>query len=417
MNKPNCKVAVVGGGISGLVIAEGLIKRGYENVTIFEKSERIGGKLYTIWYKGKSYELGASFGLPSQLNLKRLMEQLDIKADGPKLSRINYNADGKKTMQIPKELLKDFIDELDRLPDVLEKYSSLENISLQNIESALMLTFSKWCDIHQFKVLKTVYVHYFTIFGLGNIEEVPALYVLKIMNYDHLMSFMRLPEFSTWKDGVTSLTEALSKSIKDIRLGQRVIDILLASNGKLHVKTPYEVLEYDRVIITTPLEQFSHFHFWDRDMKERLNRIKYQSFNVYAFLANRVPKGCGCILENLSPSRQGHITIWNTRWEISNDEELIILYAYDPPYDSKLSPLEIIIGDLSRLGVENPRLYQAKHWKHCPYVDTSELENGFYDKMEAMQGKNNIFLAGEIMSTLSIDNCIRYSIDLLNRFF
>lgn len=416
MNKEECKVAVIGGGLSGLVIAEGLQKKGYKNVTVFEKDERIGGKLYTILYKGKSHELGAIFGLPSQPNLKDLMKRLDIKTDGPKLSRINYNTKGQRIMPIAKEELAEFVEEMDRLPEVLELYNSLRKANIEYIEPTLMLPFSQWCDIHEFRILKTIYTQYFTIFGLGNIEEVPALYVLRILNYNHLMSFMELPEFSTWKNGVSTLAEALSKEIKDIRLGQKVIDISPSNQGTLLVQTQFESLEFNKLIIAAPLDQFANLQFWDQDMKGYLNSIKYQSFNVYAFIADKIPKGCGCILENLLPSRQGHITIWNSRWDEDGDG-MVMLYAYNHPNNSKISSLDTIKDDLLKLGVQNPRLYQTKNWQHCPYVDTITLENGFYNKMEEMQGKNNIFLAGEIMSTLSLENCIKYSIDLLNRFF
>lgn len=141
MNKRDYRVAVIGGGLSGLVIAEGLQRKGYKNTTIFEKEERLGGKLHTIWYKEKSYELGAIFGLPSYSSLKSLMKRLNIKADGPKLSRTNYNADGQRIMPIPKEDLEGFMEELERLPQVLDIYKSLENISIKNIEPSLMLPF------------------------------------------------------------------------------------------------------------------------------------------------------------------------------------------------------------------------------------------------------------------------------------
>ncbi len=109
MNKENCRIAIIGGGLSGLVMAYDLQRKGYKNITVFEKEDRIGGKLHTIWYKGKSYELGgAIFGLPSYINLRELMRELNIKVDGPKLSRTNYNADGKKIMPIPKEDLEGF---------------------------------------------------------------------------------------------------------------------------------------------------------------------------------------------------------------------------------------------------------------------------------------------------------------------
>ena len=417
MNKLDSKIAVIGGGLSGLVIGDGLQKKGYKNVTIFEKNQRLGGKLHTIWYKGKSYELGAIFGLPSQRNLKALMKRLNIKADGPKLSRINYNSHGQKIMPIPKDKLKAFVEELDRLPNVLGSYKSLEDITMGEIEPSLMIPFSKWCEIHEFIILKTVYVHYFTVFGLGNIEEVPALYVLRIMNYDSLMSFMELPEFATWEQGVSSIIDSLSEGIHDIRLGQNVIDISLSINNSLMIETEFEVLEFDYVVITPNLDQFLGLSIWDQEMRKHLNSIRYQYFNVYLFIVDKVPKGCGCILENLESSRQGHITIWDSRWESNNGEGMVVVYAYNPPDNSKIFSLDLIKDDLSKLGIQNSRLYQARRWKHCPYVDTQELENGFYDKMERMQGKNNIFLAGEIMSTLSMENTIRYAQDLVNRFF
>lgn len=417
MNKTDYKVAVIGGGLSGLTIAEGLQKKGYKNVTVFEASDRVGGKLHTIWYKSRSYEFGALFGLPSQKHLKGLMKRFNIKADGPKLSRGNYDANGQKIMQIPKAVLSDFVSELDRLPDVLLSYKSLEYANIHNLENSLMLPFSKWCDINQFKVLKTVYAHHFTSYGLGDIDVVPALYVLRVLKYDNLMSFMELPEFFTWKEGVSSLVKCLEQAIKDIRLRQKVLNITITEQEKLCVHTAFEVLEFDRVVITSPLHQFSHVYDADEAMKEFLSAIKYQRYSVYAFKADKLPKGCGCVLENLETSKRGHLIIWNTRWDLWDGDDLVMVYAYDRPGNSPKASFKMIESDLLKLGVQNPRLYQVKHWQQFSHVEASVLQKGFYDKMEAMQGKNNIYLAGEVMSTVSMDNCIWYSNNLINQYF
>ena len=410
-------MAIVGAGLTGLVITRELQKKGYKNVTVFEKEDRLGGKLHTILYKGKSYELGAIFGLPSHLHLKALAKELNIKTDGPKLSRINYDANGNKIMPIPKAKLGGFLEELDRFSETLAMYPSLGDVRIHMMESSLMLPFSKWCDLHQFEVLKTIYTHYFTIFGLGNINEVPALYVLRILNDEHLMSFMELPEFSTWKEGVSSLIKCLREGIKDIRLGQEVTHISLSQHETLWVQTSFETLEFDQVIIAAPLEQYAHLSIMGEGLMQHLSDIKYQFFNVYAIIAQNIPKGCGCVLENLDPSKNGHMVIWDARWGIVDGEGMVTVYAYSPPKDSQTSDFERIKSDLSKLDVQSPRLYQAKRWKHCPYVDTHALQNGFYDKMENIQGKNNVFFAGEIMSTLSMDNCIRYAKDLVKRYF
>ena len=109
--------------------------------------------------------------------------------------------------------------------------------------------------------------------------------------------------------------------------------------------------------------------------------------------------------------------MWNARWEEKEGEGMMMVYAYNPLDTSLLSSFELIKEDLQKLGVINPKLYHAKRWKHCPYVGQEALENGFYDLLESMQGTHHLYFAGEIMSTLSMDNCIRYSEDLVRRFF
>lgn len=417
MNKMNCSVAVIGGGLSGLVVAAALQKKGYRNVTVFERDNRVGGKLHTIWYKGMSYELGALFGLPIQKHLKALMKEYNIRIDGKNLSRVNYDRDGNKIMQIPKESLGEFLEEVDRLPDILETYQSLEKVNIHHLEPPLTLPFSKWCDLHHLRVLKSIYMHYFTSYGLGDIETVPALYVLRILNYDTVMSFMELPEFFTWKTGVSSLIEGLSQTVRNLRLGQNVTKISLSDQERLCVHTEFEKLEFDRVVISAPLDQFSSFFDEDHEMKDFLKSIKYQDYNVYAFIGEKLPKGCGCVLENLSSEKKGHLILWNSRWDSKDEEGLLTVYAYNPPELSRAESLKVIECDLLTLGIQNPRLYHFKSWKQCPYVDSHGLKKGFYKKMEGMQGKNNIFLAGEIMSTVSMENCIRYSNYLVNRYF
>jgi len=416
MNKSD-RIAIIGGGFSGLLIAENLKTKGYSHITVFEKGESLGGKLQTVWIKGKSYEIGAVFGLPAQKHMKHFMKGHGIKADGPKLARIYYDSEGHKIMQIPKTSLGDFVKELDRLPDVLSSYQSLEHESLSDLETSLMVPFSHWCDGHQFKVLKNIYAHYFTSYGLGDIEVLPAIYVLKIMNYDNLMSFMELPEFCTWKEGVSSLIKALEANIDDVRLSQCVKNIQKTERETLLVETVFETLEYEHVIIAAPLNQFARLFPDDPEMVYFLNQIKYQSYSVYLFAAENVPKGCGCVMENLSANRRGHLVLWNSRWDPNEKDSIITVYAYDRPEDSKETSFNRVLSDLVDLGIQNPRLHQVKRWKQCPYLEPKVLEEGFYRKMDSVQGKDGIYIAGEIMSTVSMENCLRYSNYFVNRYF
>lgn len=106
--------------------------------------------------------------MPSQKHFKNLIKKLQIKVDGPKLSRQNYNAKGELAPQIPKSLLMKFMEEMERLPSVLNKYQSLKKPSLAGTEEEIMKPFDDWCDQHGFVVLKQIYAHYFTILDLDH---------------------------------------------------------------------------------------------------------------------------------------------------------------------------------------------------------------------------------------------------------
>ena len=62
---PSDRVCIVGAGPSGLHMALMLKRRGYTDLTIYEKSGRVGGKSYDINYRGVSNPLGTVFLEPS----------------------------------------------------------------------------------------------------------------------------------------------------------------------------------------------------------------------------------------------------------------------------------------------------------------------------------------------------------------
>jgi protoporphyrinogen oxidase len=72
------KVCIIGSGIAGLYAAYILKKKDYD-VTIFEKNDRIGGRIKTIMFDGINVVSGAGIGRDVDVLLKKLC--LDIKAE------------------------------------------------------------------------------------------------------------------------------------------------------------------------------------------------------------------------------------------------------------------------------------------------------------------------------------------------
>ena len=52
MTVRNRSVVIVGAGIAGIAAANHLIKAGFTNVTVYEATEQIGGRIRTAYFKG-----------------------------------------------------------------------------------------------------------------------------------------------------------------------------------------------------------------------------------------------------------------------------------------------------------------------------------------------------------------------------
>ncbi len=87
----------------------------------------------------------------------------------------------------------------------------------------------------------------------------------------------------------------------------------------------------------------------------------------------------------------------------------------------KLIPYEdcnkTVLEDLKVMG--NPAKEVVNKWTvyYFPHVFTEDYAAGWYDKVEAMQGKDNTYYAGEIMSFGDMDETAEYSRELVERFF
>ena len=68
-------IAIIGAGISGLTAAHALKKSGYNNITIFEAGDYIGGRINSMEVDGEVFETGAVFSLDSLKRTNRLAKK------------------------------------------------------------------------------------------------------------------------------------------------------------------------------------------------------------------------------------------------------------------------------------------------------------------------------------------------------
>ncbi|MBR0050329.1 MAG: aminooxidase, partial [Firmicutes bacterium] len=108
------------------------------------------------------------------------------------------------------------------------------------------------------------------------------------------------------------------------------------------------------------------------------------------------------------------------RWKDTKDQ-VITTYALRKHKDKEEIPYEkcrqMVLDDLKIMG--NPASNVINEWSvyYFPHVFSEDYTAGWYDKVEAMQGKYDTFYAGEVMSYGDMDETAEYSRELVDRFF
>lgn len=417
------RIGIIGAGISGLSAAHFLIKKGYTDICVMEANERVGGKCHTILYHGKTYEMGSSMALPSHVRVKRLMKQYQVRSSGISMTRGHYKPDGKLASQLPKDQRGDFIEQLNRLPEILALYPWLKTIGFSDFPEDLAQPFSTWCSQHQLDILAKIYEQSFTTFGLGDIKRVPAGYVLKEVTYENLMAFLEISRILTWSKGTGGLLQRMADQVPELKLAQQVQKIESCNQERYGCEGPVKVtlntgdVFFDRVIYTGELPALKQLMPEKHRAFEGIEHIRVEDYHVYALKLKGIPEFCGYIPENLKQDRRGHILVWHHQWPMDKEREMVTVYAYGSNEMSEAERVKAIIEDLEKLGCSEVQLFFKKEWKQFPHFETNTINTGIYNHLEKQQGIGGIYLAGEILAGTNMESCVAYSEQLVDKYF
>ena len=458
----NTKICIVGGGPAGLSAGMYLEQKGYENYTILERLDRVGGKCWSPTYNGRRYEMGAIMGVPSYYAVHDVEEFCGITHDGPKLNRNYKNKNGKviEPFEPKKNILK--IPRLLKMKKQLKEFGELletkyygydinghrgvaegryegfactperEPVSGTNPNlKDLALPFNEFCKKNKVELVQDVWIGPYTSFGYGYFDEIPAGYVLKYLDFQTTMNFVKV-NLWTWKEGTQWIWECLDAKLKHPARLNSKIDKVERKDGKVYVTVNGKVEEYDKIIVTAPLYipnkradgQVGMVDYFDArdDEKELFSKIDYERYDVQAVLTKPEdhPEISYYVFENMVKERLGHLMVYYRRWRDEIDQ-VITTYALRKHKNGPEIPYEevrkTVQEDLKTMG--NPAKEVINEWSvyYFPHVFSEDYAAGWYDKVEAMQGKYDTYYAGEVMAFGDMDETAEYSRELVERFF
>ena len=461
------RICIIGGGPAGISAAMYLEKKGYTNYQIFEKLNKIGGKSYSpklkVGGEERSFETGAIMGAITYHAVHEVEEFAGVgHADGPNMRRMYRDSSGKEIfpfdpkknfslkklfglIKLKKQMKKlvQIMNEKYRGYDVYghrgvaqgkfdglskELHNSLQLVSGENPNlKDLALPFDKFCKLNGVEEVQRIWIGPYTSFGYGYFDEIPASYVMKYLDTTTAIEFVNM-RLWTWKDGTQSIYEAANKKLKNpALLNTEVVKVERKEGEKIKVtvkdKAGERVEEFDKLIVTTPLDWFAKFADASEKEKELFSKIRHEEYVdfIATFDENSGPTISGYIFDNMTVERLGHAMVYYHRWEDLGANCPCVVYALrnhlgseDVPYDKTI---EMMMEDMALCGFPvKERLYEQETY-YCPHITPEDFKNGWYDELEKIQGEHNTYFGGEIMSFGDMEDTCASSKDLVERFF
>jgi len=448
----NTKICIIGAGPAGLSAGMYLEQKGYENYTILERNDHVGGKCNSPHYNGRRYEMGAIMGVPSYYAVHDVEEFCGITHDGPQLNRNYKDKTGKviepfepkkNITKIPR-LLK-MKSEVKKLGEILEtKYKGYDVNGHRGVAQGryegfavtperepvsgvnenlkdLAMPFKEWCKKNDVELTQDIWIGPFTSFGYGYFDEIPAAYVLKYLDFQTCMNFVKI-NLWTWKEGTQYIWECLDAKLKNHARLNSDITKVERKDGKVYVTVNGETEEYDKLIVTAPLQFVPDYADAREDEKKYFGKIDYERYDVLAVETKPEdhPEISYYVFDNMTPERLGHLMVYYRRWRDTKDQ-VITTYALRKHKNSEEIPYEVckqtVLNDLKTMQNPASNVVNEQSWYYFPHVFSEDYAAGWYDDVEAMQGKYDTYYAGEVMSFGDMDETAEYSRELVERFF
>jgi hypothetical protein len=417
---PDLRIAIVGAGPSGLTAARELQMLGYQNVTVFEQNNRVGGKVNSIKIGTLNAELGAVFASPDYRLVLGLAEEYGIQYgpyDKPKFVYDN----GKKTYQ--EFLLQHYTPAqigaaVQNYARVLQTYPQIFADKMDNLPPELEQNFDAFARAEGIEPIAEMAKSLVVGFGYGYYTDVPAIYILKIL--DMLVKVgptgLEQPTYFTFPTGFQSLWEAVAAEL-DVRLNSKVTRITRRGGVVDLTINGFEKRTFDKVIISAPLSAVPSFVDLNPAEKALFSKVKTSRYFITLFAALNIPGAQSVFVhDNATADRVNHVAVWASP---SATVPVYSAYQITDKYIPSFLVTTVLAADMLQMagGIFLAQV-QKKEWTdYFPRVSATDLRQDFYERVEDLQGNGGIYYVGGTLSFETVETSARYAQSLVQDNF
>ena len=408
------KIAVVGGGISGLSAAYYLSKK--HKVDLFEKENHFGGHANTIkvaYKPNKEIPIDIGFMVfnkqtypnlinffsenkieieKSDMSFSVTVENSDLEYCGKGLGGIFSN---KKNLFNPK-FLKMFF-------EILSFYKNCEKIEIKKISSITLGEYLTEIKISDY------FINYHIIPMVSAIWSMPP-YEAKQMPLSFFLSFFKNHGLFKIKDRPQWFTVAnRSKTYVDKIIAQvsgehfKNYNINKITRNDLGVKIFYgeenEFFDYDKVVIATHADEaLKIIDNPTLDEETILKKFKYRANTAVIHFD-----------ESIMPKNKKAWCAWNSSMDSANNEKTAVTYWINQLQNLKIDR-DIFLTINPFKEIPNDKIFKKVSFTH-PYYDTEALNN--QSNLHKIQNQKHILFCGSYFGYGFHEDGIKSSIDML----
>lgn len=436
--KSSMRIAIVGAGVAGLTAAHHLLRRGYTHVTLYERNDRLGGKVFSYRTDAGVMELGALWAGTSYKVLMDLAHFYAVPAVEEDCQLMLHR--GRKILP----MLETFFADERRLEmsvalmnfaaATLRYQHEVHKIGFVDLDAALCQDFASFADKHHFVPVADAFRPFWLGCGYSDYAVTPAIYVLKLLvpilqsSIQELVSNRSLSHITNgmywFPSGYSEIFQRIGATIPDLRLGTEVTSIMRVPDGlgfRIKITDAMHSEFFDRVIIAIEPSNILHILISDKHEQKLFSQVITHPYRMYLVRASHAGLGANKVLffdQMMGPKDRPKVvsamnrSTFGPRWVVGQ--------LGGPNYGADCSEelaRSTLVDDLAAAGFSDIAIAYAAAWNYFPRVSCEAISAGFYDQLEKLQGVKSTFFVGSVFSSETVEHTAAYAAELVANNF
>jgi surfactin synthase thioesterase subunit len=411
------RVCVVGGGGSGLAAAWALERAGHE-VTVLERSANVAGKCASLEIDGRAYDWGGHLCTGHYTSLAAMASALGVPRE-PATPTLVYDIEARAVMS--REDNPRLLEEVARYQSARERsFRDITEPGLRHAARALAAPIGRWIRDEGLLGLGAAIGVNYTSCGYGFLddEDLAALYVVKAAEMGGILSNGKgsgLPPAWSLKGGFGAFWQRVAGSLRDVRRGVAPIAIE-RRDDRVIVQTEQGRIEVDDLVMASPLDEALAYLDASDEERDLFSRIRYLDYHTVVCRAEGLPRGGFYLVKQHCEDKRhvGHAVAFHHRYD---DSDVYLFYTYGTP-GMDLAALEANLrADAARMGGRLGPVLDRRRWRYFPHVSSGDIEQGYFDRLEALQGTRRTCYVGSLLGFELIECNVGYAHQIVDRFF